>query len=168
MAASVPVRLIGFLAKLRAMVDEEESNDVVGWSPSGETFFLIGAQRFSKEVLVQWFKHSNCASFVRQLEMYGFHRLKLPENGTDVLRFVNPNFRRDLPELVRFIQRRQLHGPGPDMNTVVHDAAAMNARRQHASLSHMARRSTKHPAHLCARCWKAAATSNSHRVFPRT
>ncbi|XP_069757309.1 heat shock factor protein 4 [Narcine bancroftii] len=63
-----------FLTKLWTLVEDPESNDLICWSANGTSFHVFDQGRFAKEVLPKYFKHNNMASFVRQLNMYGFGR----------------------------------------------------------------------------------------------
>uniref|UniRef100_H3BZI7 Heat shock transcription factor 4 n=1 Tax=Tetraodon nigroviridis TaxID=99883 RepID=H3BZI7_TETNG len=68
--SSVPA----FLTKLWTLVEDPETNHLICWSASGTSFHVFD-QGFAKEVLPKYFKHNNMASFVRQLNMYGFRKV---------------------------------------------------------------------------------------------
>ncbi len=46
------------------------------WSPEGDAFIIVDFSNFCDQILPKYFKHSNFASFVRQLNMYDFHKTK--------------------------------------------------------------------------------------------
>ncbi|XP_051971419.1 heat shock factor protein [Xyrauchen texanus] len=102
-----------FVSKLWTLVDAHSTNDLICWSQDGCSFLVQDELRFSKEVLPLYFKHSNMTSFVRQLNMYGFH--KVVHVDADLLRaggqvdrveFQHENFRKAQPHLLGLIRRR--------------------------------------------------------------
>ncbi|KAF9488506.1 hypothetical protein BDN71DRAFT_1403220, partial [Pleurotus eryngii] len=103
-----------FLQKLFEMVNDPSNADLIRWSDAGDSFFVLDHERFARQVLGRWFKHQNFSSFVRQLNMYGFH--KIPHLQQGVLRsdqeaefwnFEHPNFHRGQPDLLCLIQRKK-------------------------------------------------------------
>lgn len=60
----------GFLTKTFSLVDDPNTNSIVSWSLSGNSFIIWDHLRFSAEILPRFFKHSNLASFVYQLNSY--------------------------------------------------------------------------------------------------
>ncbi|CAG8774241.1 15541_t:CDS:2, partial [Acaulospora morrowiae] len=92
-----------FLNKLYNMVNDPQSNDLIIWSEAGNSFLGVyirllndftgnvpnrkllhsvkRPQDFAKEVLPRFFKHNNFSSFVRQLNMYGFHKIPHLQQG---------------------------------------------------------------------------------------
>ncbi|XP_041123539.1 heat shock factor protein 4 [Polyodon spathula] len=64
-----------FLTKLWTLVEDPETNHLICWSATGASFHVFDQGRFAKEVLPKYFKHNNMASFVRQLNMYGFRKV---------------------------------------------------------------------------------------------
>ncbi|CAG8637861.1 8988_t:CDS:2, partial [Ambispora gerdemannii] len=70
-----------FLNKLYNMVNDPQSNELITWSEGGTSFLVKRPQDFAREVLPRFFKHNNFSSFVRQLNMYGFHKIPHLQQG---------------------------------------------------------------------------------------
>ncbi|KAH6717912.1 HSF-type DNA-binding-domain-containing protein [Leptodontidium sp. 2 PMI_412] len=74
-AASGPkVVNTAFVHKLYGMLEDQSIRHLISWSNTAESFVMSPSNDFSK-VLSQYFKHTNISSFVRQLNMYGFHKV---------------------------------------------------------------------------------------------
>lgn len=69
-----------FLLKTYDIVNDESLNDIVRWNESGDAFIIAKTHDFCEEILPTYFKHKNLSSFVRQLNMYGFHKTKQKNN----------------------------------------------------------------------------------------
>ncbi|TFK68270.1 hypothetical protein BDN72DRAFT_821344 [Pluteus cervinus] len=103
-----------FLQKLYEMVNDQKNSDLIRWSEAGDSFYVLDHERFAREVLGRWFKHQNFSSFVRQLNMYGFHKIPhlqqgvlKSENETEFWNFAHSNFHQDQPDLLCLIQRKK-------------------------------------------------------------
>ena len=72
-----------FIHKLYSMLEDRTIQHLISWSNTNESFVMSPSGEFSK-VLAQYFKHTNISSFVRQLNMYGFHKV------SDVFHTGNP------------------------------------------------------------------------------
>ncbi|PWZ03765.1 hypothetical protein BCV70DRAFT_155848 [Testicularia cyperi] len=105
-----------FLNKLRSMVDDPNTDELIRWSPDGSSFFVPNHVRFGDEVLPRFFKHNRFSSFVRQLNMYGFHKVPHLQQGalkhdspqeSELWEFSNPHFHRDHPEWLSKVQRKK-------------------------------------------------------------
>ncbi|XP_028819188.1 heat shock factor protein 1 isoform X2 [Denticeps clupeoides] len=101
-----------FLTKLWTLVEDPETDPLICWSPNGNSFYVFDQGRFSKEVLPKYFKHNNMASFVRQLNMYGFRKVVHIEQGglvkpeKDETEFQHPYFVRGQEQLLENIKRK--------------------------------------------------------------
>ncbi|ORX99563.1 HSF-type DNA-binding-domain-containing protein [Clohesyomyces aquaticus] len=74
-AASQPkVVQTAFIHKLYNMLEDQTIQHLISWSSTNESFVMSPSSEFSK-VLSSYFKHTNISSFVRQLNMYGFHKV---------------------------------------------------------------------------------------------
>ncbi|KLO18591.1 hypothetical protein SCHPADRAFT_819769 [Schizopora paradoxa] len=103
-----------FLQKLYEMVSNSSTNHLIKWSDAGDSFVVLDHERFARDVLPRWFKHNNFASFVRQLNMYGFHKIPHLQQGvlkseteTELWNFEHPSFRRNQPDLLCLITRKK-------------------------------------------------------------
>jgi heat shock transcription factor len=87
---------------------------LIHWSEDGEYFLILDEEAFSKTLIPRFWKHDNYASFVRQLNMYGFHKLVgLGDNSMKASeskmkqpsRYKNAYFKRGRPDLLWLIQK---------------------------------------------------------------
>ncbi|KAJ8290766.1 hypothetical protein GJAV_G00017240 [Gymnothorax javanicus] len=107
-SSSVPA----FLVKLWTLVEDPDTDSLICWDQNGTTFHVFDQARFSKEVLPKYFKHNNMASFVRQLNMYGFRKVVHIEHGglllpdRDDTEFQHPYFVRGQAHLLGNIKRK--------------------------------------------------------------
>ncbi|ORY32098.1 hypothetical protein BCR39DRAFT_524145 [Naematelia encephala] len=128
------IKVPAFLNKLFSMVSDTSTDELIYWSDSGDSFFVPNHERFGKELLPKFFKHSNFSSFVRQLNMYGFH--KVPhlqsgvlknENPQELWEFVNPFFKRGQQHLLSRVTRKNNRPGNIPMPTAAGAAARVRA-----------------------------------------
>ncbi len=93
------------------MLEDSSIQNLISWSNNNESFVMSPSPDFSK-VLAQYFKHTNISSFVRQLNMYGFHKVSdvfhtgSPDSALWEFKHGNGNFRRGDLAGLREIKRR--------------------------------------------------------------
>ena len=63
-----------FIKKTYDMLDDQKFPDIVDWNEEGTALIIKKPTEFGQKVLPTYFKHSNLTSFVRQLNMYDFHK----------------------------------------------------------------------------------------------
>ncbi|XP_043475255.1 heat shock factor protein isoform X2 [Leptopilina heterotoma] len=107
LGTSVPA----FLGKLWKLVEDPETDDLICWAPNGRSFFIRNQAQFARELLPHYYKHNNMASFVRQLNMYGFHKKVSVELGglkcdRDEMEFAHQYFCKGHAYLLDHIKRK--------------------------------------------------------------
>ncbi|TSP57618.1 Heat shock factor protein 2 [Bagarius yarrelli] len=101
-----------FLTKLWTLVEDSDTNEFICWSQEGNSFLVLDEQRFAKEILPKFFKHNNMASFVRQLNMYGFRKVMHLDTGIvkqerdGPVEFQHPYFKNGRDDLLENIKRK--------------------------------------------------------------
>lgn len=107
------VELPSFLSKTYAMICECPPH-IASWNQEGTSFFVFDPKELSEKLIPQYFKHNNFSSFVRQLNFYGFQKVRPPyqtsssssrDDENRILEFKHPHFQRDRRELLTEIRR---------------------------------------------------------------
>ncbi|KKY26889.1 putative stress response regulator hfs transcription [Phaeomoniella chlamydospora] len=83
--------------KLYKMLEDPSYSSVVRWGDEGDSFVVLENEKFTKSILPKHFKHSNFASFVRQLNKYDFHK---------AWEFKHPDFRANNKDSLDNIKRK--------------------------------------------------------------
>ncbi|GBL51481.1 Heat shock transcription factor [Candidozyma auris] len=105
-----------FVMKVWSMVNDPKNQEYIRWNEDGLTFQVFHREEFMKSILPKYFKHNNFASFVRQLNMYGWHKVqditsgsmaKDSKNAEEVWQFKNPYFVRGREDLLDNIVRNK-------------------------------------------------------------
>ena len=65
-----------FLSKLHQILSDKDYTSYIHWSQDGLSVIISDPTGLSKKVLPKFYNHHNFASFVRQLNMYNFHKIR--------------------------------------------------------------------------------------------
>ncbi|KAJ9134738.1 Transcription factor prr1 [Pleurostoma richardsiae] len=101
-----------FVRKLHKMLEDPAYRSIVRWGNEGDSFVVLENEKFTKMILPKHFKHSNFASFVRQLNKYDFHKVRHNEEngqspyGPGAWEFKHPGFRVDSKHNLDNIRRK--------------------------------------------------------------
>ncbi|KAL7466966.1 hypothetical protein ACHAXS_007232 [Conticribra weissflogii] len=134
-SAEVPI----FLQKTYHMIDTCDPR-ICTWSEDGLTFVVRDTTLFETTIIPQFFKHNKFSSFVRQLNFYGFRKIKysdslridpqLEAQTANFWRFKHDKFRRGRKDLLIQIKRS---GGGNAQSTAAASAQAQ-AHAAHAKV----------------------------------
>jgi heat shock transcription factor len=101
-----------FVLKLWSMVNDPKNQKYIRWMPDGQSFQVLDREEFMMQVLPQYFKHKNFSSFVRQLNMYGWHKVQDVTSGAmqstdEMWQFESPYFKKGREDLLDSIVRNR-------------------------------------------------------------
>jgi len=103
--------------------------EIGGWSVGGDSVVIKDVKQFSDKIIPTAYKHNNFSSFVRQLNFYGFRKVKseLLEQSS-WWEFKHPLFLRDQPHLLSEI-KRSIHyetPSGQEVNDLKSQVGSLN------------------------------------------
>ncbi|GAN00616.1 winged helix DNA-binding domain-containing protein [Mucor ambiguus] len=120
-----------FVHKLYNMVLDDQFQHLIAWNYTGASFIVCNIMEFARDVLPKHFKHNNFSSFVRQLNMYGFHKVNKSPRGhrtlaeNQIWEFSHSKFLRDRPDLLDDIKRKTMETDTVRRETDFHAHMAM-------------------------------------------
>ncbi|KAL7308923.1 hypothetical protein PS15m_011061 [Mucor circinelloides] len=120
-----------FVHKLYNMVLDDQFQHLIAWNYTGASFIVCNIMEFARDVLPKHFKHNNFSSFVRQLNMYGFHKVNKSPRGhrtlaeNQIWEFSHSKFLRDRPDLLDDIKRKTMESDTVRRETDLHAHMAM-------------------------------------------
>ncbi|ORX42738.1 hypothetical protein BCR36DRAFT_587008 [Piromyces finnis] len=127
-----------FVHKLYQMLSDPKQSKFIKWNDSGFSFTIRNVQGFSRNVLPLHFRHNNFSSFVRQLNMYGFHKVnKSAPKGSEnqIWEFFHPKFVRGKPHLIEEIKRKQLENENYRANLLLEQTRVLVRQNSYGNLS---------------------------------
>mmetsp|Transcript_6031 Transcript_6031/g.12613 ORF Transcript_6031/g.12613 Transcript_6031/m.12613 type:complete len:534 (-) Transcript_6031:539-2140(-) len=126
-----------FLQKTYHMIDTCDPR-ICTWSEDGLTFIVKDTTLFETTIIPQFFKHNKFSSFVRQLNFYGFRKIKycdslridpqMEAETANFWRFKHDKFRRGRKDLLIEIKRSGSNNTQSSAAASAQAAAAVNAK----------------------------------------
>lgn len=97
-----------FLNKLYDILSTPEHSHIICWAGDGDRFNILNPKALQKEIIPVYFKHKNLKSFVRQLNLHGFKKIRVGARITEstIDSYRHTHFRQNRPDLVSQIKRK--------------------------------------------------------------
>ena len=107
-----------FLLKLYQILENNDYKDIIEWSKDGKYFIVKNLHDFTENVLPKYYKHNNYSSFIRQLNMYDFHKKK---GNTNEHIFEHIYFIKNRKDLLKLIKRKSKKEANINYNTNINN-----------------------------------------------
>jgi len=129
-----------FVHKLYQMLSDPKHSNYIKWNDTGLSFTIRNVKVFSRTVLPLHFRHNNFSSFVRQLNMYGFHKVNKSSPNTkgsenQVWEFFHPKFIRGKPHLIEEIKRKQIENENYRANLLLEQSRVLARHNSNFSIN---------------------------------
>ena len=87
--ASFIGKLCNMLRVLIMLIQSKQNAKAIVWDPLLKGIRIVNEKRLAEAVLPRYYRHNRFSSFVRQLNMYDFHKVQLDDERAI---FVHANF----------------------------------------------------------------------------
>ncbi|KAG7343949.1 HSF-type DNA-binding protein [Nitzschia inconspicua] len=111
-----PFRLHEMLNHVSHNPRSDEDLNHISWMPDGRSFKILDTTKFAARTLPKFFPKIQYKSFIRQLNIYGFNRVKnrsSPKYGE----YSHEHFKRGEPDLCKYMTRQKIKGTGTPRST---------------------------------------------------
>eukprot|EP00828_Plagiopyla_frontata_P040486 TRINITY_DN5502_c0_g1_i1.p1 TRINITY_DN5502_c0_g1~~TRINITY_DN5502_c0_g1_i1.p1 ORF type:complete len:274 (+),score=44.16 TRINITY_DN5502_c0_g1_i1:101-823(+) len=99
-----------FILKAYEILQDPINEKIVSWNKEGNGFVIKDMNNFGEYILPVNFKSNNVYSFIRQLNLYDFHKVRNPLNNSQH-EWVHPDFLRGNKKNLCNIKRKQQNLP---------------------------------------------------------
>ena len=104
-----------FLLKLYTILETPEYQNIIHWSDNGKYFVVQNLHDFTENILNKYYKHNNYSSFVRQLNMYDFHKKRSNQNEHIFQHKLFTKGQKDLIPTIKRKNRKEFHPISGDL-----------------------------------------------------
>jgi len=92
-----------FPVKLHDILSKPEFQSIICWTSHGKSWLVLRPKKLEQEILRKYFRHGKFASFIRQVNGWGFKRIL---SGVDQNAYFHELFTRDNPRLCLTMKRK--------------------------------------------------------------
>ena len=99
--ADKDIKTTRFPELLYAILEKDEYPSLISWCLDYNSFIVYDAEKFEECIMPRYFRSSRWASFIKQLNVYGFERAK----DRDLIIYFHRDFDRNKPNVLKKMRR---------------------------------------------------------------
>ena len=116
-----------FLSKLYQILSEKDYSQYIHWSHDGLSVIISDPTGLTKKVLPKFYNHHNYASFVRQLNMYNFHKIRTDPKSNEQKYAHSEFYKGKTAQEIQEIRRKIKTDDKKEKNKISSDKKSANA-----------------------------------------